>query len=101
MGHSLMYARNCAVLVDLQSGMFAAANALIDELSEKAADLWGKAGQRSLARSAVVEAVGHLTRALDQIATLAPTPALRRQQISLQVALANALMRSPGGCSQR
>jgi class 3 adenylate cyclase/predicted ATPase len=65
-------------------------------LTEKAADLWGKAGQRSLARSAVVEAVGHLTRGLDQIATLPPTPALRRQQISLQVALANALMHVKG-----
>ena len=34
-------------------------------LIEKAASLWGKAGQRSLARSALVEAVEQLTRALD------------------------------------
>ena len=40
-------------------------------LIEKAAGLWGKAGQRSLERSALVEAVEQLTRALDQIATLA------------------------------
>ena len=40
-------------------------------LIEKAASLWGKAGQRSLERSALVEAVEQLTRALDQIATLA------------------------------
>ena len=59
---------------------------------EKAALLWGKAGQRSLARSALVEAVEQLTRALDQIATLPATPALRREQIKLQVALVNALM---------
>ena len=39
-------------------------------LIEKAAGLWGKAGQRSLERSALVEAVAQLTRALDQIATL-------------------------------
>ena len=39
-------------------------------LIEKAAGLWGKAGQRSLARSALVEAVEQLTRALAQIATL-------------------------------
>src|SRR6516162_2912199 len=38
-------------------------------LIEKAAGLWGKAGQRSLARSALVEAAEQLTRALDQIAT--------------------------------
>ena len=56
-------------------------------LIEKAAGLWGKAGQRSLERSALVEAAGQLTRALDQIATLPATPALRREQIKLQVAL--------------
>src|SRR5580704_16532203 len=56
-------------------------------LFEKAAGLWGKAGQRSLERSALVEAAGQLTRAIDQIATLPATPALRRERIKLQVAL--------------
>ena len=56
-------------------------------LIEKAAGLWGKAGQRSLERSALVEAAGQLKHALDQIATLPATPALRREQIKLQVAL--------------
>jgi predicted ATPase len=60
-------------------------------LIEKAADLWGKAGQRSLARSALVEAVAQLTRALVQIAALPATPALRREQIELQVALITPL----------
>ena len=60
-------------------------------LIEKAAGLWGKAGQRSLERSALVEAVEQLTRALDQIATLPATPALRREQIKLQVALLTSL----------
>src|SRR5271169_3946087 len=36
-------------------------------LIEKAAGLWGKAGQRSLARSALIEAAEQLTRALAQI----------------------------------
>jgi predicted ATPase len=58
-------------------------------LIEKAAALWGKAGQRSLHRSALVEASAQLTHALDQIATLPATPALRREQIKLQVALIN------------
>ena len=40
-------------------------------LIEKAAGLWGKAGQRSLERSALVEAAEQLTRALAQIASLA------------------------------
>ena len=65
-------------------------------LIEKAAGLWGKAGQRSLERSALVEAVEQLTRALDQIATLPATPALRREQIKLQVALINPLMHVKG-----
>ena len=51
----------------------------------------GKAGQRSLARFALVEALEQLKRALDQIATLPATPALRREEIKLQVAFANAL----------
>ena len=61
-------------------------------LIERAARQWGKAGLRSLARSALVEAVAQLTRALAQMATLLATPALRREQIRLQVALINSLM---------
>jgi class 3 adenylate cyclase/predicted ATPase len=60
-------------------------------LIEKAAALWGKAGQRSLQRSALVEAAEQLARALAQIATLPATPALRREQIRLQVALITPL----------
>jgi class 3 adenylate cyclase/predicted ATPase len=65
-------------------------------LIEKAAAFWGEAGQRSLARSALVEAVEQLTRALDQIATLPSTPARRREQIKLQVALITPLMHVKG-----
>lgn len=65
-------------------------------LIEKAAGLWGKAGQRSLERSALVEAVAHLTRALDQIATLPPSPNLRREQINLQSALITPLIHVKG-----
>ena len=60
-------------------------------LIEKAADLWGKAGQRSLARAALLEGAEQLRRALDQIATLPATPYLRREEIKLHVAFANAL----------
>jgi class 3 adenylate cyclase/predicted ATPase len=65
-------------------------------LIEKAASLWGKAAQRSLARSALVEAAEQLTRALAQIAMLPSTPALRREEIRLQVALINPLMNVKG-----
>jgi class 3 adenylate cyclase len=65
-------------------------------LTEKAASLWGKAGLRSLSRSALVEATEQLAHALAQIAILPGTPALRHEEIKLQVALANALMHTKG-----
>jgi predicted ATPase len=65
-------------------------------LIEKAAGLWGKAGQRSLERSALAEASAQLTRALAQIATLPSTPALRREEIKLQVAVITPLMHIKG-----
>jgi class 3 adenylate cyclase/predicted ATPase len=65
-------------------------------LIEKAATLWGKAGQRSQARSALVEATEQLTRGLALIATLSGTLALRREQIKLQVALLTPLIHLKG-----
>jgi class 3 adenylate cyclase/predicted ATPase len=65
-------------------------------LIEQAASLWGKAGQRSLERSALAEAAEQITRALDQIATLSTTPALRREQIRLQVALITPVIHVKG-----
>jgi class 3 adenylate cyclase/predicted ATPase len=65
-------------------------------LIEKAAGLWGKAGQRSLERSALVEAAEQLMRALGQIAALPPTPAQRRERINLQVALITPLIHVKG-----
>ena len=65
-------------------------------LTEKAASLWGKAGQRSLERSALVEAIEQFTRALDQIAAVPATPTLRREQIKLQVAFITPLIHVKG-----
>ena len=65
-------------------------------LIEKSAGFLGKAGQRSLERSALVEAAEQLTRALDQIAILPSTPALRREEIKLQVALITPLIHVKG-----
>ena len=65
-------------------------------LTVKAAGLWGKAGQRSIVRSALVEAAAQLYRALDQLAALPGTPALRREQIDLQVALITPLLHVKG-----
>jgi class 3 adenylate cyclase/predicted ATPase len=61
-------------------------------LIERAAYLWGKAGQQSLTRSALVEAVAQFKRALAQIAELPVTAALRREEIKFQVGLGNALI---------
>jgi predicted ATPase len=65
-------------------------------MTEAAIEWWGKAGQRSLERSALVEAAVQFNRALDQIAELPATPALRRERIKFQVGLANALMHVKG-----
>lgn len=65
-------------------------------LIEKAAVCWGTAGQRSLDRSALIEAVEQLSRALAHIAIVPSTPSLRKEQIKLQVALVNALMHVKG-----
>ena len=60
-------------------------------LTEAAIEWWGTAGQRSLARSALLEGGEQLKRALDQIPTTPVTPALRREEIKLEVAFANVL----------
>ena len=65
-------------------------------LTEKAAYLWGKAGLRSVDRSALVEAVEQITRALGQIAALPSTPALRREEIKLQAAVITPLIHVKG-----
>src|SRR5262249_22418196 len=63
---------------------------------ETAIEWWGKAGQQSVERSALVEAAGQFTRALAHIATLPATPALRREEIKLQVALITPLLHVKG-----
>jgi class 3 adenylate cyclase/predicted ATPase len=63
---------------------------------EKAAVLWGKAGQRSAQRSALVEAAEQLKRALNLIKSLPGTPALRREEIKLQVELITPLLHVRG-----
>ena len=68
-------------------------------LIEKAAVFWGKAGRRSLARSALIEASEQLARALDQLAALPGTTARRGEQIRLQIELSNALLHTRGHAS--
>src|SRR5262249_8432826 len=68
-------------------------------LIEKAARLWGRAGQQSLERSALVEAIEQMSRALALIAVLPATTALRREQLRLQVALITPLFHIKGMAS--
>ena len=65
-------------------------------VAEAAIEWWSKAGERSLNRSALVEAIEQFSRALDQIAALPGTPALRREHIRLQVALITPLVHVKG-----
>jgi hypothetical protein len=50
------------------------------DLTDAAIEWWGKAGHRSLERSALIEAIAQLTRALDQITNVAATPPLRQRR---------------------
>jgi predicted ATPase len=68
-------------------------------LTESAVEWWGKAGERSLQRSALVEGIGQLTRALALIVTLPATPALRRQAINFNVALITPLYHVKGAAA--
>ena len=92
-----LHRRTAEVLRDLFADTAAAEPALLAHhftqagLTEAAIEWWRTAGQRSLARSALLEGVEHLKRALDQIATLPVTPDLRREEIKLEVAFANGM----------
>jgi predicted ATPase len=65
-------------------------------MTEAAIEWWGKAGLRSVERSALVEAIEQFTRALAQIATVPSNATLRRQEIKLQAALMTALIHVEG-----
>jgi predicted ATPase len=97
-----LHRRTAEVLRDQFAATAAAEPALLAHhftqagLPEAAIEWWGKAGQRSLERSALVEAIAQFTRALDQITILPATTALRREQIKLQVSLITPLIHVRG-----
>jgi tetratricopeptide (TPR) repeat protein len=57
-------------------------------LNESAIPYWVKAGQRSLAKTALPEAVGHLSKALEVVQTISPS--LERDQTELQIRISLA-----------
>jgi predicted ATPase len=62
----------------------------------QAISYWQRAGQRAIERSALLEAIAHLTKGLEVLRTLADTPERAQQELELQTALGLALMTSKG-----
>ena len=60
-------------------------------LVEKAVAFWGKAGHRSVARSAMAEAAAQLQKGLDQLALLPDTPKRHRHELEFQSTLGAVL----------
>jgi predicted ATPase len=60
-------------------------------LTAQAVPYWQRAGQRAMERSANIEAVSHLTQALEGLNTLLDTPERTQQELTLQLALGAAL----------
>jgi predicted ATPase len=65
-------------------------------LHAQAIPYWQRAGQRASERSAYVEAVAHLTKGLEGLATLPETPARAQQELELQTTLGPVLMNTRG-----
>jgi class 3 adenylate cyclase/predicted ATPase len=65
-------------------------------LMAQAIPYWHQAGQRSVERSANVEAISHLTKALKVLNTLPDTPERAQQELTLQIALGVPLMATKG-----
>jgi predicted ATPase len=60
-------------------------------LVEKSVAFWGKAGDRSTARSAMAEAAAQFQKGLDQLALLSNNPERQRQELELGIGLAASL----------
>jgi predicted ATPase len=65
-------------------------------LIERAVVQWGKAGRKSVSRSAMIEAVSQLRRGLELLPALPDTPERQWLELELQSALGGALVASRG-----
>jgi TOMM system kinase/cyclase fusion protein len=61
-------------------------------LMTQAIPYWQQAGQRALQRSAHLEAIGHLTKGLEVLATLPDSPERLQHELDVQTTLGHALM---------
>jgi class 3 adenylate cyclase/predicted ATPase len=85
-------------LIDTQPELFAQHYAEAG-LVEKSVACWGKAGRRSAARSAMVEAAAQLQKGLDQLARLPNSPERQLQELEFYSALGAALLAVKGQAS--
>jgi predicted ATPase len=67
---------------------------------EQSVAYWGKAGHRSVARSAMAEAATQFQKGLDQLALLPDTPQRRRQELEFCSALGAAFLAVKGQAAQ-
>jgi class 3 adenylate cyclase/predicted ATPase len=65
-------------------------------LAENAIRYWLKAGQQSIARCAMIEAVAQLRKGLDLLSSIPDETARQEQELDLQIALGHALMAAKG-----
>jgi class 3 adenylate cyclase/predicted ATPase len=65
-------------------------------LAEEAVGYWQRAGERSFAQSACIEAVGHYTQGLEVLKTLPDTPTHAQRELSLLLTLGMALRITKG-----
>jgi predicted ATPase len=65
-------------------------------LIEQAIPYWQQAGQRASERSANVEAISHLTKGLELLASLPETPERTRRELDLQLTLGPTLTTTKG-----
>lgn len=66
------------------------------ELPDQAGEYWLKAGQQALTRSANIEALGHLGKGLEVVASLPSTEARLKREVHLQNAMGVAAMAVKG-----
>ena len=64
--------------------------------TENAVKYLGLAGQQAVQRSANAEAIAHMTKGLELLATLPDTPVRAQQELGLQLTLGPALIATKG-----
>jgi predicted ATPase len=62
----------------------------------QAVSYWQRAGQSAIERSAPLEAIAHLSKGLEVLATLPDTPERAQQELGVQIALGQAWMAAKG-----